>query len=231
MSKRALSRSVEDYLKAIYALCETGDAASTSAIAGALDIQPASVTGMVKRLAEAGLLEHVPYRGVRLTRRGVREALRVVRRHRILETYLCERLGYSWDDVHREAERLEHAASDELIERMAAALEFPRHDPHGAPIPTSAGDIETTDPATLADARPGDRVRIRAVRDEVSANLRSMAAEGLVPGVRVLVAEAQGIEGAVEICLDEEGSESRAVQDELARQIYVVPDDSAPVES
>jgi DtxR family Mn-dependent transcriptional regulator len=137
-------------------------------------------------------------------------------------------LGYSWDDVHREAERLEHAASDELIERMAAALEFPRHDPHGAPIPTSAGDIESIDPATLADARPGDRVRIRAVRDEVSADLRSMAAEGLVPGARVLVTEAQGVEGAVEISLDEQGTESRAVQDELARQIYVVPDDAEP---
>jgi len=228
MGTRALSPSVEDYLKAIYSLCETGEAATTSAIAGALDIQPASVTGMVKRLAEAGLLEHVPYRGVRLTKRGTREALRVVRRHRILETYLCERLGFSWDDVHREAERLEHAASDELVERMAAALEFPRHDPHGAPIPTSAGHIESTGVATLADARPGDRVRIRAVRDEVSADLRSMAAEGLVPGARVVVAEAQAVEGAVEITLDEPGTESRAVQDQLARQIYVVPDEVDP---
>lgn len=160
-----------------------------------------------------------------MTKRGSREALRVLRRHRILETYLCERLGYAWEDVHREAERLEHAASDELIERMAAALEFPRHDPHGAPIPTSAGDIESTDPATLADARPGERVRIRAVRDEVSADLRSMAAEGLVPGARVTVAEAQGTEGVVEIRLDEPDAGSRAVHDELARQIFVVPDE------
>jgi DtxR family Mn-dependent transcriptional regulator len=225
MGSRALSPSVEDYLKAIYGLCETGDAASTSAIAGALDVQPASVTGMVKRLAEAGLLEHVPYRGVRLTKGGTREALRVLRRHRILETYLCERLGFAWDDVHGEAERLEHAASDELIEKMAAALEFPRHDPHGAPIPTSTGDIESTGPATLADARPGERVRIRAVRDEHSANLRSMAAEGLVPGARVLVTEEQSVAGAVEISLDAEGVESRSVQDDLARQIYVVPDE------
>jgi DtxR family Mn-dependent transcriptional regulator len=225
MSRRALSPSVEDYLKAIYGLCEAGEAASTSSIAYALEIQPASVTGMVKRLAEAGLLEHVPYRGVRLTKGGAREALRVLRRHRILETYLCERLGYSWDDVHREAERLEHAASDELIERMAAAMAFPRHDPHGAPIPTSGGHIESTDPATLADARPGERVRIRAVRDEDAADLRSMAAEGLVPGALVVVAEAQQVEGAVEISLGEPGAQSRAVQDGLARQIYVVPDD------
>jgi DtxR family Mn-dependent transcriptional regulator len=148
MSAGPLSRSVEDYLKAIYGLCESGDAASTSAIADALDIQPASVTGMVKRLAESGLLEHVPYRGVRLTSSGTREALRVLRRHRILETYLCERLGFSWEDVHGEAERLEHAASDVLIEKMAAALEFPSHDPHGAPIPTRTGPV-----AACASAR------------------------------------------------------------------------------
>ena len=225
MSAGPLSRSVEDYLKAIYGLCESGDAASTSAIAEALDVQPASVTGMVKRLAESGLLEHVPYRGVRLTKRGAREALRVLRRHRILETYLCEKLGYSWDDVHGEAERLEHAASDALIERMAAALEFPRHDPHGAPIPTRSGDIESTDPATLADAQPGDRLRIRAVKDEHSADLRSMAEEGLVPGARVLVTETQRFDGAVEISLGVEGREPRPVQDEIARQIYVVPDE------
>ena len=225
MSAGPLSRSVEDYLKAIYGLCESGDAASTSAIAEALDVQPASVTGMVKRLAESGLLEHVPYRGVRLTKSGAREALRVLRRHRILETYLCEKLGYSWDDVHGEAERLEHAASDALIERMAAALEFPRHDPHGAPIPTRSGDIESTDPATLADAQPGDRLRIRAVKDEHSADLRSMAEEGLVPGARVLVTETQRFDGAVEISLGADGREPRPVQDEIARQIYVVPDE------
>jgi DtxR family Mn-dependent transcriptional regulator len=225
MSESPLSRSVEDYLKAIYGLCEWGDAASTTALAEALDIQPASVTGMVKRLAESGLLEHVPYRGVRLTKRGTREALRVLRRHRILETYLCERLGYAWEDVHGEAERLEHAASDELIERMAAALEFPRQDPHGAPIPTVAGDIESIGVSTLADAVPGARVRIRAVRDEDSADLRSMAAEGLVPGTRVRVAEAQGVAGSVEIELGSD-AKARAVQGELARRIYVVPDES-----
>jgi DtxR family Mn-dependent transcriptional regulator len=224
MSGRTLSRSVEDYLKAIYGLGESGEAASTSAIADALEIQPASVTGMIKRLAEAGLLEHVPYRGVRLTKHGVKEALRVVRRHRILETYLCERLGYAWEDVHGEAERLEHAASDELIEKMAAALEFPRHDPHGAPIPTVAGDIESTGLSTLADARPGARLRIRAVRDEDSAHLRSMAAEGLVPGARVLVAKSQRVEGVVEFRLGA-GKEFRSVEGSLARKIYVVPDE------
>jgi len=223
MTRRRLSRSVEDYLKVIYGLSETGDPASTSAIASLLDVQPASVTGMVKRLAESGLLEHVPYKGVRLTEQGASDALRVLRRHRILETYLCERLAYSWDDVHDEAERLEHAASEDLIERMAAALDFPVHDPHGAPIPTRRGEIESAEVATLADARPGDRVRIRAVRDEDSADLRSMAAEGLVPGARVLVSQGQSVDGAVEVSLA--NGDRRAVQADLARHIYVVPDD------
>lgn len=221
---RALSRSEEDYLKAIYGLSESGDPASTTAIATVLEIQPASVTGMIKRMAESGLLEHIPYRGVRLTDRGTREALRVLRRHRILETYLCERLGFSWDDVHAEAERLEHAASDRLVEQMAAALEFPSYDPHGAPIPTRAGQIEPADPATLADARLGERLRIRAVRDENAQTLRSIAEEGLLPGVRVEVTELTSGEGAIGVSLGDE-RRSRSIENELARQIYVVPDD------
>lgn len=224
MNARALSRSVEDYLKAIYGLSDSGDPASTSAIAEALDIQPASVTGMIKRMAESGLLEHVPYKGVRLTEPGTLEALRVLRRHRILETYLCERLGYSWDDVHDEAERLEHAASDKLIEQMADALDFPSHDPHGAPIPTRGGHIESTDLATLADARPGDRVLIRAVRDEDASDLRSMAAGGLVPGAKMQVRSVSGKQGFVEVGVVGE-SRTRRVPDELARHIYVVADE------
>ncbi len=225
MNTRALSRSEEDYLKAIYGLCESGDPASTTAIATVLDIQPASVTGMIKRMAESGLLEHIPYRGVRLTERGTLEALRVLRRHRILETYLCERLGFSWDDVHAEAERLEHAASDRLIESMAAALEFPNYDPHGAPIPTRSGEIEAADPATLADAVLGERLRIRAVRDEDAETLRSIAEEGLLPGVKVEITERAPGKGAIGLSLGDD-RRARSIESELARQIYVVPDDS-----
>lgn len=139
MARPELSRSVEDYLKAIHALSESNDPVPTNAIATALDVQPASVTGMVKRLAGERWLEHARYKGVRLTGEGRREALRVLRRHRILETYLCERLGYARDEVHGEACRLEHAASDELIGRMLTALGAPSHDPHGAPIPPDQG--------------------------------------------------------------------------------------------
>ena len=221
-----LSRSVEDYLKAIYGLSERGQSASTSAIADILMVQPASVTGMVKRMAESGLLEHVPYRGVRLTDRGQREALKVLRRHRIIEAYLCQRLGFPWDDVHEEAERLEHAASDDLVERMAAALEFPSHDPHGAPIPTRAGEIEATDFTTLADAAPGADLRVRAVRDEDPARLRTLEAKGLTTGARLRVDAIQEVVDHVAVRVGESEGEAQVVRDDLARRIYVVTEEA-----
>src|SRR2546427_10143772 len=130
-----LTRSVEDYLKSVFHLTSQGGFATTSDIAEMLDVAPPSVSGMMKRLSETGLIEHVPYRGVQLTPQGRRAALQMIRRHRILESYLTSRLGYDWGDVHVEAERLEHAVSEKLIERMADALGEPRYDPHGAPIP------------------------------------------------------------------------------------------------
>jgi DtxR family Mn-dependent transcriptional regulator len=220
---RSLSRSVEDYLKAVFNLTERGDAASTSALAEALEVQPASVTGMIKRMAESGLLEHVPYKGVRLTDQGSREALRVIRRHRILETYLAKRLGYSWDDVHDEAERLEHAASDHLIERMATSLEYPSHDPHGAPIPTSAGEIESTDFITLADAQHGEALEIRAVQDEDAERLRYMEARGLKPGVQVCVEERAPYGGPITVRVGGPNGSAQVVGHELARRIFVSP--------
>src|SRR5918993_593194 len=153
-----LTRSVEDYLKAIYQLSPEGRPASTSEIANLLALSAPSVTGMVKRLSEHGLLEHIPYRGVQLTEEGRRAALRMVRRHRLIEAYLVEFLGYSWDTVHDEAERLEHAVSDTLVERMATALGHPTVDPHGDPIPTEDGSIDEPDFVRLADVSPGQTV-------------------------------------------------------------------------
>src|SRR2546422_5157788 len=156
-----LTRSVEDYLKAIYHLSNQGGFAATSDIAAMLEVAPPSVSGMVKRLSEAGLIEHVPYRGVQLTAQGRRAALRMIRRHRILELYLTQQLGYDWGGVHAEAERLEHAVSDELIDRMAGALGNPQYDPHGDPIPTAAGEIEEAELLSLADARGGTELELR----------------------------------------------------------------------
>jgi DtxR family Mn-dependent transcriptional regulator len=157
---------------------------------------------------------------------GAREALKVLRRHRVIETYLCEQLGYSWEDVHVEAERLEHAASDGLVERMAAALEHPSHDPHGAPIPTSGGEIEATDFSTLAEAAPGSALRIRAVSDEDPARLRSMDAQGLTPGARLSVDPVQASADVVTVLLADAGGIPLAVRRDLAKRIYVIPEEA-----
>ena len=137
----ALTAPAEDYLKAIYEIerAAPGESVTTTDLAQRLAIAPASVTGMVKRLADQGLIDHERYRGVRLTGRGRLAALRTLRRHRVIEAYLAKALGYAWDRVHDEAERLEHAASDELVDRMAAAIGEPTVDPPGAPIPTRDG--------------------------------------------------------------------------------------------
>lgn len=214
-----LSRSVEDYLKAVYALDVRGETASTTALAEVLDVQPSSVTGMVKRLAEWGLLAHVPYRGAHLTESGRREALRVIRRHRIIETYLTEVLGYPWEEVHEEAERLEHAASDRLIAAMAAALGDPSHDPHGAPIPTVEGVVAPSTFDSLADVAVGAVVEVRAVDDKGASELRAMESIGLVPGVEARVLE-RTADGSLAIGIGD--PERRTLVDgDLASLVYV----------
>ncbi len=217
-----LTRSVEDYLKAVYALTEREESASTSALAEALTGQPASVTGMIKRLAECGYLEHTRYRGVRLTEGGSREALRIIRRHRILETYLYTHLEYSWDDVHQEAERLEHAASDALIDRMAAILEHPSHDPHGAPIPTPSGEIERCESVTLNEVALGLAVQIRSVPDGDPARLRYLETLGLVPGALITVRERAPFDGPTTVSV-ESGGDAEVIGSDLADGIFVSP--------
>ena len=195
----ALTRSVEDYLKAIYRLSPEGRAASTSEIAHLLELSPPSVSGMVKRLSELGLLEHLPYKGVQLTAEGRRAALRMVRRHRLIEAYLVEFLGYSWDIVHAEAERLEHAVSDNLVERMAAALGHPAVDPHGDPIPTADGSIEELASTPLAVLQVGDTAEIVRVAEGDSERLRYLATLGLRPGAVVTLLDRQPFGGPLTI--------------------------------
>lgn len=198
-----LTRSVEDYLKAIYRLSLSGQPASTSAIAHALELAPPSVSGMIRRLSEQGLLEHVPYRGVELTALGKRAALRMVRRHRIIEAYLVGMLGYTWDTVHEEAERLEHAVSESLIERMAEALGNPRFDPHGDPIPGPDGEIAELLYTPLNEIPVGETAEIRRVDTSHAGRLRFLADRGLTPGARVKVVERDPFNGP--IMLEREG--------------------------
>jgi DtxR family Mn-dependent transcriptional regulator len=195
----SLTRSVEDYLKAIYQLSPEGRPASTSDIAHLLALSPPSVTGMVKRLSEHGLLEHVPYRGVQLTEDGRRAALRMVRRHRLIEAYLVEFLGYSWDTVHDEAERLEHAVSDTLVERMATALGNPEVDPHGDPIPSADGFVQELSCTPLSDVPVGENVEIHRVHENQPDRLRYIASLGLKPGVHITVIDRQPFDDLVTI--------------------------------
>jgi DtxR family Mn-dependent transcriptional regulator len=202
LQSETLTRSVEDYLKAIYQLSPEGRPASTSEIAHLLALSAPSVTGMVKRLSEHGLLEHIPYRGVQLTEEGRRAALRMVRRHRLIEAYLVEFLGYSWDTVHPEAERLEHAVSDTMIERMAAALGNPTVDPHGDPIPAADGSIHELAGSALTEIPVGTTVEVHRVQESQPERLRYIASLGLRPGARITVVDRQPFDDLVTIEVD-----------------------------
>ncbi|CAN5801187.1 metal-dependent transcriptional regulator [soil metagenome] len=212
--------AVEDYLKAIYQLSEAGAPVSTSAIADRLGIAAGSVTGMLKRLAEAGLVEHTRYYGARLTNAGTENAVSTIRRHRILERFLVDVLGYTWDRVHDEAERLEHAVSDELINRMAAVLGEPESDPHGAPIPAAGGEFHERHYPSLADLKTGDSAVLRQVPDEDAAALRYLAELELTPGAVLEVVDVAPFNGPLRILIN--GTE-QVIGRELAGHVKVEP--------
>lgn len=190
-----LTGQAEDYLKAIYELEQGGEPAATNALAGRLGIAAASVSGMLQRLGRLGLVRTERYRGTRLTAAGRVVALGLIRRHRIIETYLVSRLGFAWDDVHEEAERLEHAASPELIERMASVLGHPTADPHGAPIPTATGKVDERRFASIASLAPGAEARVARMSDRDPELLRYLAARGVRPGARIRVESREPFDG------------------------------------
>ncbi len=215
---RPFSSSVGDYVKAIWDLGGTG-AASTKEISDRLLVSPASVSNMFVRLQEMGLVEYERYRGASLTDLGRIEALRLVRRHRLIETFLLQHLGYSWQEVHEEAERLEHAVSDGFTERLAEFLGHPGHDPHGEPIPTAEGALERDDSFSLSEATAGQRLRIYKVSDEDASMLDYLGERGLVPGRFLTVAEVRNVDAVVTV-EDEEGK-LHSLGGPLASAIYV----------
>ena len=188
---------MEDYLKAIYEIERGAGAAGTNEIAQRLGCSAASVSGMIRRLADQGLISHEPYHGARLTEDGRRAALKTIRRHRVIEAYLTKALKYPWDRVHAEAERLEHAASDDLIDRMAAAIGEPRTDPHGAPIPTREGAVVEPTYRSVADLGAGERARVARVSDDDGPRLRYLAELGIVPGAQIRVVSRAPFEGPI----------------------------------
>lgn len=193
------SASVEDYLKTIYSLGKSGDRVATTELAERLGFAPSSASAMISRLAESGLVDHVPYSGVRLTAEGEREALRVIRRHRLLEAFLVSSLDIAWDQVHVYAEQLEHAASDELIDVIAAKLGDPTVDPHGDPIPTRELTIDEGGAEVLADLAPGERAILARVSDSDPEILRYLAEREIGIGEDVEMLGRQPFEGPFEI--------------------------------
>ena len=183
--ERPLTAAVQDYLREIYKLEEDGRRAATSRVADAIGVSAASASIMLKRLATLGLVEHTAYRGVVLTAAGRRVAIEITRHHRLLEQYLAETLGVPLDQVHAEADRLEHALSELVEERIDLALGRPTHDPHGHPIPTAALEPVGTQRRALVELAPGERARVRAVPDDDAELLRYLEELELVPGREV----------------------------------------------
>jgi DtxR family transcriptional regulator, Mn-dependent transcriptional regulator len=214
-----VSASVEDYVKAIYSLTlEADQTASTSQIADRLGVTAGSVSTMVKRMDAAGLVEHVPYRGVRLTPTGRQLALGVIRRHRLLELFLSMSLEIPWEDVHRFADALEHAASDELIELIAAKLGDPVADPHGDPIPNRMLEVDDRKQPSIADLKPGERARIVRVSDEDPEMLRYLTEQHIGIGDQFELVARQPFDGPCEIRL---GDQTRSIGIRLAQAIHV----------
>jgi len=177
------SKTVEDYLKVIYALGERDDApVTTSRISERLKLSASSVSGMLRKLAAQGLIDHRPYGGITLTRNGLTGALRVVRRHRLVEMFLVAQLGYGWDEVHAEAEILEHAMSDQLVERIDAALGRPQFDPHGDPIPGRDGEVPIFQAHRLPSLAAGQTGRLVRVDDRDPEVLRHLSQDGISLG-------------------------------------------------
>jgi len=214
-----LSQAIEDYLKAIYTLAQRERPVTTTGLAAHLRVAPASVTNMVKRLTRLRLVTHTPYRAVGLTVGGERVALEIIRHHRLLELFLREHLGLSLDQVHREAEELEHVLSEEVESRIAAMLGEPTADPHGDPIPTKEGAMAQTAHPRLVDLQPGDGGRVARVSDENPRRLRRLTTLGLVPGANVQILHREATGG---LAVMSQGRRRR-ISAHLAQAVFVVP--------
>ncbi len=215
----ANTEAVEDYAKAIFSLQRRDDGpVGTTALADRLGVSPGTVTAMVKRLADLGLARHEPYRGVTLTSAGEKVALEVIRHHRLIESYLADALGMPWDRVHDEAEVLEHYISEELEERMAAALGDPSRDPHGDPIPDRELALEKADGVPLGELDAGECATFTRVSDADPEMLRYLADRDIRPGAEVAVRQREPFGGALMIVVD---GTAHAIGGQLARRMIV----------
>jgi DtxR family Mn-dependent transcriptional regulator len=197
--RSTFTRSQQDYLKALYQLHGDQRPVPTRELAQRLGISSPSVSEMVTRLSAQGLVEHDRYRGQQLTRDGRKVALELVRHHRLLEMFLVQVLGYSWDEVHDEAERLEHVISERMEQRIFELLGRPELDPHGHAIPSRTGKVRPVSERTLQDCRAGERVVVQGVSDDDAGRLRELERRGLLPGTQIEVVAASEYEGPIEV--------------------------------
>lgn len=220
MLRENLTDAVEDYLKTIYEITLAEGRASTNQIAAALGVAPASVTGMLKRLAasQPPLLEYRKHHGVALTPAGEKAALEVIRHHRLLEQYLHQALGYPWDEVHAEADRLEHVISEDFEERIAQALGHPAQDPHGDPIPSRELTMPSLQATRLDELRQGQRAAVRRVRNDDPGLLRYLQGIGLIPQAMLDVLDYSCYDGNLRLRI---GENEVTLGPAVTRQIFV----------
>lgn len=218
-----INATIEDYLKTIYEVENELGKVATTILARELDITPASATGMIKKLAEMNLVSYTPYRGVILTPEGKKIALTVLRHHRLIELFLVKTLGLSWDEVHAEAEKLEHVLSERLEMKIDAFLGYPSHDPHGAPIPQKDGQTCANPQVRLSELEAGDSAVIAQVKDRDAELLRYIGGLGLFPNVFVQVKAVAPFRGPIALMV---GEAECSVGYEVAYQIYVTPSPS-----
>jgi len=218
VNRAPLSQTAEDYLKAIYKLQVEQGKATTSALAERVGVSAPSATAMLKKLAAMGLVEHEPYRGVLLTSAGEKAAIEVIRHHRLLEQYLSETLGMPIDELHAEADRLEHALSEELEARIDESLGYPTHDPHGDPIPDANLKLPAGSERALADLAQGERATVSRVPDVDTELLRYLSSLSLLPGADVKLVTSAPFGGPVTVL---SGGSEHAIARELALQIGV----------
>lgn len=196
-------QAIEDYIKTIYALAQEETPVSTSRVAAARSVKPASATSMIQRLAKLNLVSYEKHYGATLTEAGEKLALEVIRHHRLLELYLMEALGFRWDEVHEQADLLEHVISEKLEERIAAALNHPEFDPHGDPIPALDGTMAVVDTVALSDVGEGEVAKVARILDDSNSELlRYLAGLGLVPGAAVRVVALAPFLGPLSIDVD-----------------------------
>lgn len=214
-----LTRSEEDHIKAVHTLLQDGATAGTKDIAERLNIKASSVTVMLKKLAEKGLLKHEPYYGVKLTPKGTAAALKLVRKHRLWESFLVDRLGFGWDEVHDVAEQLEHVSSDKLTDSLDDYLGNPKFDPHGDPIPDRHGRMQTRNIKPLSSCTVGEKIRIAAVKDPSDPLLHLLDQKGIGIGKVFEVKARQAFDGSLELHAAEGGV--RALSAQVAAQLLV----------